>query len=84
MQSSKLPSTSYHGSDFIKEFNVDVCVENEICVVDPCHKQDDIMCHPLKGYTLDVMDEPHVVGKHEEDAYLRVLAKNHEEKYIYQ
>ena len=34
------------------------------------------------GANLDVMDEPHVEDKHEEDAYLQLLVKSHDEKYF--
>ena len=34
LQPSKLPSTSYHGSDFAKDYNADMSVENEFWVVD--------------------------------------------------
>ena len=40
----ELPSTSYNGNDFTKYSKVDRYVENDIYVVDPCHKQDDLMC----------------------------------------
>ena len=53
LQPSKiLPSTSYQGSGFEKYSKVEWYVENEICVVDPCHKQADLMCQPLEGWNL--------------------------------
>ena len=48
-QPSEIPSTSYHGSDFATNSKVGRYVENEICVVDPFHKKDDLMCHPHEG-----------------------------------
>ena len=41
---SEIPFTSYHGSDFVIDSKYDQHVENDICVVDPCHKKDDLMC----------------------------------------
>ena len=54
-QPSEIPSTSYHGSDFATYSKVGRYVENEICVVDQCHKQDDIMFQPWEGETLVVI-----------------------------
>ena len=61
LQPSDLPSTQYHGSDFAKYYNVDLYVENGICVVDPCHNQDDLRCQPLEGEKLmeHLLCEPH-------------------------
>ena len=48
-QPSEIPSTSYHGSDFATYSKDDRYDENEICVVDPCHKKDGLMCQPFEG-----------------------------------
>ena len=36
----------------------------------------------MVGDTLDVMEEPHVEDKHEEDVYLQVLVKRHDENKL--
>ena len=40
----EIPSTSHHGSDFAEDSKADLYVENEICVVDPCHKKNCPIC----------------------------------------
>ena len=39
-------------SDFVKDSNFDMYVENEICVVDPFYKQDDHRYQSLEGEKL--------------------------------
>ena len=36
----------------------------------------------MVGGTLDVLEEPHVEGKHEEGAYLQMLGKSYDEENI--
>ena len=39
LQPLETPSTAHHGSDFAENSKADLYVENEFCVVDPCHKK---------------------------------------------
>ena len=57
----EIPSTTHHGSDFAKNSKADLYVENEFCVVDPCHKQNGPICQLLEEYTFveDIICEPH-------------------------
>ena len=61
LQPSDLTSTSHHGSHFTEYSKADLYVENEICVVDPCHKKSSIICQLLEEETLveDIIYEPH-------------------------
>ena len=60
-QLSQIPSTSHHGSNFAENSKADLYVENDFCVVDPCHKQDYLRCEPLEGENLveDLLCEKH-------------------------
>ena len=48
LQTSEIPSTSHHGSDFAENSKDDLHDENEFCVVDPCHKKSSIICQLLE------------------------------------
>ena len=41
-------STSHHGSDFAENSKVDLYVENEFCIMDPCHKKNGLICQLLE------------------------------------
>ena len=43
-QPSDIPSTSHHGSDCVENSKADLYVENEFCVVDPCHNKNGCIC----------------------------------------
>ena len=43
-QPSEIPSTSHHGSDFAENSKASLYVENAFCVVDPCHKENFLIC----------------------------------------
>ena len=47
-QPSEISSTSHHGSDFAENSKADLYVENEFCVVDPCHKKNGLICQLLE------------------------------------
>ena len=69
-QPSDIPSTARHGSDFAKNSKADLYVENEFCVVDPCHKQNGHVCKLLEEEPLveDLLCEPHnMIGSLNED-----------------
>ena len=47
-QPLEIPSTSHHGSDFAENSKVDLYVENEFCVVDPCHNKNSLISQLLE------------------------------------
>ena len=79
-QPSDIPSTSHHGSECAKNSKADLYVEDEFCVVDPCHKKNGHICQLLEEESLleDILGEPHhLSGSLKEDRKkLRASMKN--------
>ena len=60
-QHSEIPSTSHHGSECAENSKADMYVEDEFCVVDPCHSKNDHICQLLEEKTSmeNILVEPH-------------------------
>ena len=79
-QPSEIPSTSHHGSECAENSKANLYVEDEFCVVDPCHKKNGHICQLLEEENLleDILGEPcHLSGSLKEDRKnLREAMKN--------
>ena len=79
-QPLEIPSTAHHGSDFVENSKADLYAENEFCFVDPCHKQNSLVCQILEEQNLveDILCETHhfSVSLNEDREKLMATLKN--------